>query len=160
MGDGQDLSAFAAAHSVPLTRFAFLLCGDRYQAEDLVQDAFAAVYRRFGERFAVQAPLAYARTTITHAYLAASRRRAATEIPVAEFPDRSAAPVDLAEQDAVWAALERISARQRAVLVMRYYLDLSDGAIAALLDCRRGTVRSLASRALAALRTDPTLEGE
>jgi RNA polymerase sigma factor (sigma-70 family) len=59
---------------------------------------------------------------------------------------------DAGEQDAMWRALAALPERQRAVLVLRYYLDLPDGEIASALGCREGTVRSLATRAFAALR--------
>lgn len=64
-------------------------------------------------------------------------------------------------QDSLWQGLRRLPPRQRTVLVLRFYADATDEEIAASLGCRRGTVRSLASRALAALRQDPTItEGD
>lgn len=160
VSEGPTLAAFAAAQSVPLTRFAYLLCGDHQRAEDLVQDTFLAVYRRFGELLPVAAPVAYARKTLVNAYLASSRRRSAAELPIAEIPEEPAPPDDLDLPGLMWRALTRLPPRQRAVLVLRYYLDQPDEVIAEALDCRRGTVRSLASRALAALRTDPTFTEE
>lgn len=156
--DGQSLSTFVAEQSVSLTRFAYLLCGDRHRAQDLVQSALVALYRRFGDALPVAAPVAYARKAIVNAHLAAARKHAASEVLVADAPDHATDPVDVVERDTLWAAISRLPPQQRAVLVMRYYLDLSDSAIAEALGRRRGTVRSLASRACASLRADPTLQ--
>lgn len=155
------LAAFADAHSVALTRFAYLLCGDRGLAEDLVQDAFVALYRRFGERIDLAAPVAYVRRVIVNAHISHARRKSATQTVLTEppdTPDSGADPADTVEQHAMWSVLATLSDRQRAVLVMRYYLDLSDADIAAALDCRESSVRSLATRAFAALRHDNRLD--
>lgn len=154
------LSEVAAQYSVSLTRFAYLICGDRQRAEDLVQDAFLAVYRRFGDVLSLAAPEAYLRRTIVNAHLAATRRRASSELPTDQMPDSPTSPEDPSDRDAMWRALGTLPARQRAVLVLRYYLDLPDPTIADLLSCRRGTVRSLAARAFAALRVHPDLAEE
>jgi RNA polymerase sigma-70 factor (sigma-E family) len=154
------LAEFAARQSVPLTRFGYLLCGDHQRAEDLVQEAFLAAYRRFGDVLPVAAPEAYLRKTIVNAHISSSRRRAASELPVDELPDSPEPPVDRSERDLLWRALAALPARQRAVLVLRYYLDLPDQEIADLLACRRGTVRSLAARAFATLRIHPALVEE
>jgi RNA polymerase sigma factor (sigma-70 family) len=77
-------------------------------------------------------------------------------------PDRGVEEGGSVEQDAMWRVLATLPDRQRAVVVLRYYLDLSDADIAAALGCRAGTVRSLAARAFAALRVHPefaTIEG-
>ena len=162
-GDGtlssgeSSLSEFAGAQSVALTRFAYLLCGDHQLAEDLVQDAFVALYRRFGETLPIAAPVAYARRVIVNAHISRGRRRASTETITDAVPETAAAMIDSSEQDAMWRALAVLPDRQRAVLVLRYYLDLPDAEIGDALDCRPGTVRSLATRAFAALRTHPEL---
>jgi RNA polymerase sigma-70 factor (sigma-E family) len=156
------LADFATANSVGLTRFAYLLCGDRGLAEDLVQDAFVALYRRFGERLPLEAPVAYARRTIVNGHISHARRRSASAVVLGAVPDRPVEERGSAEQDAMWQVLATLPDRQRAVLVLRYYLDLSDADIAAALGCRAGTVRSLAARAFAALRVHPefaTIEG-
>lgn len=155
--NGIALAAFADAHSVGLTRFAYALCGDRGLAEDLVQDAFYALYRRFGDTLPLAAPVAYARRTIVNGHISHWRRRGTTATVVGEVPERPTEDADTAEQDAMWRVLATLPDRQRAVLVMRYYLDLSDADIAAALDCREGTVRSLASRAFGGLREHPAL---
>lgn len=149
------LADFARDHSVGLTRFAYLLCGDRGRAEDLVQDAFLALYRRFGEQLPLEAPVAYARRTIVNAHISHARRRSATVM--ADVPDRPVDAVQHGDEDAMWRALATLPDRQRSVLVLRYYLDLSDHDIATTLDCKEGTVRSLAARAFATLRMRPGL---
>jgi RNA polymerase sigma-70 factor (sigma-E family) len=159
---GVPLAEFATANSVGLTRFAYLLCGDRGLAEDLVQDAFMALYRRFGERLPLDAPVAYARRAIVNGHISHTRRRSASALVFGEVPDRGVEEGGSVEQDAMWRVLAILPDRQRAVLVLRYYLDLSDADIAAALGCRAGTVRSLAARAFAALRVHPefaTIEG-
>jgi RNA polymerase sigma-70 factor (sigma-E family) len=153
------LAQFAAEHGVALTRFAYLLCGDRGRAQDLVQDTYLALYRRFGDELPIAAPVAYARRAIVHAQVSRARRRSSTETPVAELPEPAAVDPTVAEdeQDAMWRALATLPERQRTVLVLRYYADLPDSEIARLLGVRRGTVRSLATRAFAELRHAPQL---
>jgi RNA polymerase sigma-70 factor (sigma-E family) len=152
-----SLADFARAESVSLTRFAYVLCGDRGLAEDLVQDAFVALYRRFGPELPLEAPLAYARRTIVNAHISHTRRRATSSTVLGDPPDRPVEDTGHVLQDAMWHTLAALPDRQRAVLVLRYYLDLSDADIAATLDCREGTVRSLAARAFASLRANPAL---
>ena len=154
------LSDFVAEQGVTLTRFAYLLCGDRALAEDLVQDTYLSLYRRFGETLPLAAPVAYARRVIVNANISRGRARAAHELVTADPPDSAADVVDRADQDAMWRVLAGLPARQRAVLVLRYYADLSEREIAETLNCRPGTVRSLATRAFAALRTHPAFAEE
>jgi RNA polymerase sigma-70 factor (sigma-E family) len=153
------LAQFTAEHGVALTRFAYVLCGDRGRAEDLVQDTYLSLYRRFGDGLPLAAPVAYARRAIVNAHVSGSRRRSSRETPVAELPEVTAVDptADKDEQDAMWRMLATLPERQRAVLALRYYADLSDAEIARLLRVRRGTVRSLAARAFAELRRAPQL---
>jgi len=158
--DGITLTAFAKEHSRGLTAFAYLVCGDRGRAEDLVQDAFIAMYRRFGEFLPLEAPVAYARRAIVNGHVSLARKRITGATVIGPVPDRASDAVDHAEQDAMWRAIATLPDRQRHVLVLRYYVDLSDAEIARTLDCREGTVRSLATRAFSALRNHPELTGE
>jgi RNA polymerase sigma-70 factor (sigma-E family) len=160
VGDPVRLADFASMHTVGLTRFAYLICGDRGLAEDLVQDAFVALYRRFGEVLPIDAPLAYARRSIVNGNTSHGRRRMNSETALSDLPDGPDAAVDAVdhgEQDAMWRVLATLPERQRAVLVLRYYLDLPDHEIADALGCREGTVRSIAARAFAALRRHPDI---
>jgi RNA polymerase sigma-70 factor (sigma-E family) len=151
------LTAFAAQHSVGLTRFAYVLTGDRQLAEDLVQDCLLALHRRFGETLPIEAPVAYAHRVIVNGQVSRGRRLAGSEVVVQMVPDVGVDAADLSEQDAAWRMLAGLPHRQRAVLVLRYYVDLTDEEIARTLSCRVGTVRSLAARAFATLREHPEL---
>ena len=148
---GPSLGDFAREHGVELTRFAYLVSGDRTRADDLVQEVLLAMHRRFGARLEIEQPVAYARRAIVNANVSFNRRRSSTEVLTATDLDR---PVtDDQDPGDLWSLLATLPHRQRVVLVMRYYLGYSDAEIAGTLGCRRGTVRSLASRALADLRT-------
>lgn len=148
------LGGFSRQHGLALLRFAYLISGDRHRAEDLLQDVLLAMYRRFGDDLSLADPAAYARRALVNANVSWARRAASGEIAVADFRDdsRTVAEPDPTDRDALWQALRRLPERQRTVLVMRFYLDATDQDIARTLDCRPGTVRSLASRGLEALR--------
>ncbi|MEO7260954.1 MAG: SigE family RNA polymerase sigma factor [Jatrophihabitantaceae bacterium] len=154
---GQSLGDFARQHGLGLTRFAYLVSGDRSRADDLVQDVLLAMHRRFGARLAIEHPLAYARRAIVNANISWSRRRSSSEVLTAITVDRPVTDPDPGSGDELWLLLSKLPHRQRVVLVMRYYLDHSDAEIAETLGCRRGTVRSLASRALADLRAHDSI---
>jgi RNA polymerase sigma-70 factor (sigma-E family) len=140
-----------------LLRFAYLLCGDRNRAEDLLQDVLLAMYRRFPDDLPLENPTAYARKSLANANVSRARRRSSSELVVDFFPDTPELPRDdPAERDVLWRAMRQLPDRQRTVL--RFYADATDTDIATTLGCRRGTVRSLASRALATLRSDPSLD--
>jgi DNA-directed RNA polymerase specialized sigma24 family protein len=121
-GDRPTLTGFAAEQSVALTRFAHLLCGDRATAEDLVQDALLGLFRRFGDELPVRAPMSYARRAVLNAYLTRSRRRARREVVTDEVPEVAIGGDGVAGDGALWSALSTLADRQRAVLVLRYYL--------------------------------------
>jgi len=148
------LSDLATEHGLALTRFAYLICGDRARAEDLVQEVLLAMHRRFGPTLPVEDPLAYARRAIVNANISWSRRSTSREIPTARLPELAAEHAE--PDDQLWQLLHTLSGRQRAVLVLRYYLGYPDAEIADTLGCRRATVRSLAARALAELRARMT----
>jgi DNA-directed RNA polymerase specialized sigma24 family protein len=137
----QDLGDFAREHALELTRFAYLVSADRNRAEDLVQDVLLAMHRRFGDQLRIEQPLAYARRAIVTA--------TALDRPVRDAEPGSA--------EDLWQLVAGLPHRQRVVLVMRYHLGYTDAEIAETLGCRRGTVRSLASRALADLRASNEL---
>lgn len=151
---GMSLDRFVRDHALPLTRFAFLVSGDRGRAEDLVQEAFLSMHRRFGSSLSVDDPVRYARRCIVNANISRLRRRHVVELLSDETPDAPWSDVDSFDRDdaELWAALEVLPARQRAVLVSRYYLGDSDREIALMLGCRESSVRSLAARAFKTLR--------
>lgn len=156
---GVSLERFVAEHGLALTRFAYLVSGDRGRAEDIVQEAYLGLYRRWGGMLPPDLPAAYARKAIVRAQLSHNRRRWTTERPAAELPEVGSIDADAAEADGLWQLLTGLSHRQRCVLVLRYRYGCADDEIAETLGCRRATVRSLAARALAELRGSVTAAG-
>jgi RNA polymerase sigma-70 factor (sigma-E family) len=147
---------WARARLPALVRFAAALTGDRGLAEDVVQEVLIRAYGRWRRIVEMEQPEAYLRRMVTNEYLS-WRRRWSRITPQAEVPAAGVRPdhaVEHAERDAIHAELARLPRRQRAVLVLRYYEHLTDAEIADVLACPQGTVRSLASRALQALRGD------
>lgn len=127
-----------------MVRMATLLVGSEDTARDLVQDAFVRVHRKWDS---IDAPRAYLRRSVVNACTSHHRRR---------FLERRHAPTEtetsVLEPDELFDALEKLPARQRTALVLRYYSDLPEAEIAAAMGCRRGTVASLIHRGLASLR--------
>ncbi|MGG2461636.1 RNA polymerase sigma factor [Streptomyces sp. RGM 3693] len=144
------------AHRLKMVRLAVLLVDDRATAEDVVQDAFAALYKRHGEQLGeVDNALAYLRTAVVNAARSVLRRRRTardyTPPHEADAPSAEERVVLDEEHREVFAALGGLTARRREVLVLRYWGDLTEAEIAATLGISRGAVKSLASRALDAL---------
>lgn len=158
MSDGFD--AFVVARGHALTRFAHVLCGNLHLGEDLVQEVLVRAHRRWARIEEMEAPEAYVRKAIVREFLSWRRRRSSREAAMAELPDRPAVGGDLAAglaaRDEMWTLLAQLPRAQRAVLVLRFYQDMSDDEIAATLGCAPATVRAHASRALAKLRTAMT----
>jgi RNA polymerase sigma-70 factor (sigma-E family) len=149
-----ELEEYVAARGPALLRTAYLLCGDRYLAEDLVQEVLARLHRQW-RRLDVEHLDAYARAAVVRQFLSWRRRRAGNELLIAPGRETGAwsGHADAhAERDAVWAELAGLPRQQRAVLVLRYYEDLPDSRIAELIGCAPATVRAHAARALATLR--------
>jgi RNA polymerase sigma-70 factor (sigma-E family) len=155
-GDEAEFRAFVAARQQALLRTAYLLTGDRALAEDLVQTALTKTYLAWGRIRDKSAAEAYARAALVTTSTTWWRRRWHGERPTERLPDRPSASdptAALDERDEMWTAISRLPARQRAVIVLRYYEDLSEDEIARALGCSRGTVKSQAARALGTLRT-------
>ncbi|MFD6973574.1 RNA polymerase sigma factor [Streptomyces sp. NPDC059979] len=150
------------AHRLRMVRLAVLLVDDLATAEDVVQDAFTALYRRHGEQITeVDNALGYLRTAVVNTSRSVLRRRrtvrAWTPPAVADVPSAEDHVVlDEAHRE-VLAALGRLTPRRRQVLVLRYWADLSEAEIASTLGISRGAVKSSASRGLDAL--ERILEG-
>jgi RNA polymerase sigma-70 factor (sigma-E family) len=160
-GASDDFAAFASAELPRLLRFGHLLTGDRAAAEDLVQTALARVHLQWDRLRDRAAAPAYVRQAMVRQQSNRWSRLLSREHVVADVPERSdsAAPYDdVDERDAMWAALARLAPRQRAVLVLRYYEQLSEAEIANVLGCSAGTVKSQASKGLARLRADLSAE--
>ncbi|HJQ41667.1 MAG TPA: SigE family RNA polymerase sigma factor, partial [Jatrophihabitantaceae bacterium] len=152
---------FVQAQTAALLRTAYLLTGNGHSAEELVQDTLVRLFGKWDRVQAAEQPLAYVRRALANAYINDRRRASSREIRLDVIPER----VDvrdmtgrIADRDELWPLLLALPNRQRAAIVLRYYSDLSDAEIAAALDCRVGTVRSLISRGLATMRqsTDGT----
>ncbi len=158
--DDVDLAEFVHMRGVALIRFAYGLCGDRALAEDLVQEALVRLFRRFGVRMRADSPEASARQVVVRQFLQDRRRRRVptTDGPLPDLPSPDGARrSDLGEREVMWQLLAQLPAKQRAVLVLGYYEDLSDDEISRLMGCSPITVRTQRSRALAKLRAHPHL---
>ncbi|WP_127550591.1 SigE family RNA polymerase sigma factor [Actinoplanes sp. OR16] len=145
---------FAAARLPALSRYAVLLCGDREQARDLVQEVLARAFLKWRRVAAADDPYSYVRRMLTNEYLSFLRRRRLPTVAVDH--DMLAAPAPAPVDTDLWSLLGTLPRQQRAVIVLRYYEGLTDPEIADVLGCRPGTVRGYASRALAALRIELT----
>lgn len=153
--DEADFRAFVAARSTSLVWFAHVLTGDRHTAEDVVQTALSRTFAGWGRVKRKDNPEGYVRRAIVNTHLNGLRRRPWREQPHGEVPETATdrrPESDLDEREAMWHALASLPPRQRAVLVLRYYEDLTEADIAEVLGCSRGTVKSQASKALASLR--------
>ncbi|MBO0807809.1 MAG: sigma-70 family RNA polymerase sigma factor [Actinobacteria bacterium] len=152
----QFIEELYRGHALPLTRMALLLVGDKPSAEDVVQEAFLGLFRGLGRLHDPGRAAAYLRVSVLNGCRSVlrARSRARLRAVVPENPVVwSAESAALAGEDRreVLRAVARLPRRQQEVLVLRYFLGLSDQEIAADLGISRGTVVSTASRALAAL---------
>lgn len=142
-------------HAVGLVRFALMLVGDQTTAEDVVQEAFLGLYRAWDRIRDPDAVLGYLRTAVVNGARSVHRNRSrARLLRVPHDPpvwSAEAAAMDGEERRAVLAAIAKLPQRQREVLALKYYLDLSEHEVAAVLRVSRGTVAATGSRALAAL---------
>lgn len=128
-----------------LVRLGYLLTGSTAIGEDLAQDALVNLLRRWP----VEAPDAYARRSVVNAATNRARRDARERRHLATLREGVQEPP---ATDDLWPLVRALPQRQRAVVVLRYYEDLAEREIAAAMGCRPGTVKSTASKALAALR--------
>lgn len=150
------VEAVFAEHWTGLLRLAVLLVGDRVTAEDVVQDAFVGLQRRWRDLRDPTRALPYARAAVINGSRTVLRRRALVRRLGGgsyEPPIWSAESAAMLGEDrrAVMRALQRLPPRRRAVLILRYYLDLTDSEIADVLDISPSSVRSTATRALRTL---------
>jgi RNA polymerase sigma factor (sigma-70 family) len=122
-------------------------------AEDLTQTTYAKVYANWAKVCAADSPMAYTRTILTRSFLSHRRLRRSTEHPVETLPDSPQTGPDPAMRMDLLAALRQLPPRDRAVLVLRYWEDLSVARTAEVLGIRESACRNRAARALARLRT-------
>jgi RNA polymerase sigma-70 factor (sigma-E family) len=158
-GDG-EFAEFVRASSARLLRAAYLLTGDRHQAEDDVQTALVRTYTSWG-KIRRQDPFGYARRVLAN-HVIDRWRRPIREDATEELPERPVAgdfTDGVVTQEWLMRALAGLSARERAVVVLRHFCDLSEADVAAELKISLGTVKSTNSRALAKMRVaaDPRL---
>jgi RNA polymerase sigma-70 factor (sigma-E family) len=165
-GAAASVTALYAEHALGLVRLAVVMTGDRAAAEDIVQDAFLGLYRRWDRLPEMTAPLAYLRVSVVNGCKSALRRRSRfglwpgaglandldEAVPAADLAESAEASVLLSEeQRTVAAALWKLPRRQREAVVLRYYLDLSIEETAQVMGISPGTVKSATHRALAAV---------
>jgi len=152
-----DFEEYASARGPALLRLALVLTGDHQLAQDLTQSTLLDVFLHWRKVSRAEQPDAYVRRMMVNTYLGWRRRRwfserpsltAPPDLPVADHAQH------VVDEDACRQALARLSPRARTVLALRYYEDLDDRAIADVLGVGVSSVRSTASRALAALRRD------
>jgi RNA polymerase sigma-70 factor (sigma-E family) len=156
----ERFDAFVAARGRALWRSAWLLTGDHQLAEDLVQTALAKAWPKWRGIVHEGRFEAYVRRTLFTTYVAWWRRRWNGEHPTAAPPERAARAGDPELGQDLLAALAGLPRMQRAVVVCRWFEDLSEAETAERLGIAVGTVKSHGSRALASLRTSPRLKEE
>lgn len=158
-GPDDDFAAFAAAAAAPLARTAWLLTGSVADTEDLVQEALLRTYLAW-RRARIDDPLAYARRVLVNRHVdrwRRARREVAAWLRHGTEPEATPATVvsrDTDDRDQAVRLLQRLTPRERAIVVLRHYADLSEAQVARELGVSVGTVKSTASRALARMRAE------
>jgi len=146
-----SFDAFVRARLPALTRFAYAVTGDPHTAADLVQDALERTGLHWSRIERGGDPEAYVKRAIVNGRISRWRRQRRESL-VEEVPEMRAPQAAPARDEVMWQLLATLPRRQRAVLVLRYYEDMSEEQIARTLGCAPGTVKSQASKALAKLR--------
>src|ERR1700755_2181677 len=154
-GREEQFHEFVRVRSAALLRLAFLVSADVNLAEDLLQTTLSKTYLAWRRLDGMDSVEAYARRVLVNTATSWWRRRWRGEQPTLALPERpSADQTDaVAERDAMWQAVATLPGRARAVIVLRYYEDLTESDAAALLGVSIGTIKSQSARALATLRT-------
>jgi RNA polymerase sigma-70 factor (sigma-E family) len=148
----QSYREYVAGNLERLRRTAFLLCGDWHTADDLASTVLVKLYRHWRRAARFEHLDAYVRRMLLHAWLDERRRPWRRETATESLPDASAPSPDSDRRLAVLSLLGSLPPRRRAVLVLRYFCDLSVEETAAALGCSAGTVKSQTARALESLR--------
>jgi RNA polymerase sigma-70 factor (sigma-E family) len=153
MATDEDFRGFFAQHYERLCRLGFLLTGDPAQAEDLAQDALVRTWRRWRLVGKPNNPGTYARKVLVNRHRSLLRRALVeARYRYRDRPTEGSSDEHPEDVIVLWAATRRLPPRQQAVLVLRYYEDLSEAEIARVLGIPAGTVKTLARRGLARLR--------
>jgi RNA polymerase sigma-70 factor (sigma-E family) len=153
-GSDEEFDGFMRGRWPAMVRLAYALTGDAGHAEDVAQAAFARAYASWGRVRRAGDPDAYVRRIVINEHRSRFRKRRVAEELRGDLADTLGGPSQPGPEDRgeLLDALDRLGPRQRAVIVLRYWLDLSEAETAAALGCSVGTVKSQASRALATLR--------
>jgi RNA polymerase sigma-70 factor (sigma-E family) len=153
--DSQRVSVLYQTHALALVKLAFLMTGDQPTAEDVVQDAFLGLTRRWRSLQDQDNALGYLRTSVLNGCRSVHRVRFRRQGITLNAPPDAASAEDLAilgeVNSQVLVAIRRLPARQREAVVLRYYLDMTEDQAARAMGVSRGTVKSATSRGLAAL---------
>ena len=155
---------YAVASWATLYRSAYLLAGNHADAEDLAQQTLIKVHSAWSKVSASDSMNAYVRRILTNTFLSSRRPlRRRRELLTDEIADWSGAATTAGTSDerlTLWPHVKQLPPQQRAVIVLRYFEDLSEGEIAEALGCSRGTVKSTAHRALRSLKAALGADGE
>jgi RNA polymerase sigma-70 factor (sigma-E family) len=154
---GGGLAELYERHAGAAVGLAYLLTGDRYLAEDLVQEAFVRVAGRFRHLRDEGAFEAYLRRTVVNLFTSQLRRRRLERAYLqreASRPPAAHEDPDVAGRDELWKAVQRLPERQRAAVVLRYYEDRSEREVATTMGCSNAAAKSLIQRGMQALRAD------
>lgn len=157
-----EFREFVIVRSPSLLRAAWLLTGNEASAHDLVQVTLLKAWSRWERVIRADAPEAYVRKVLMSTFLTWRRRRWHGELAVPELPELATSADEISRADvraSVAAALRALPPRQRAVVVLRYFADLTEAQAAMALGCSVGTVKSQTARALARLKASPALAG-
>lgn len=154
-----DFETFAAARWPRLLRTAYLLTGDHHEAEDLVQVTLAKLYPAWPRVRDLDEPDAYVRRALVNNNLSRFRKRRVVQLLTPRLPERAqeGGAARTEQRSLLLEALGTLPPRQRAVVVLRYWEDLSEQQAADVLGCSPGNVKSQASRGLRKLRDHPAL---
>ena len=157
--EDEEFREFMASRWPGLVRLGYGLTGDRGLAEDLAQSALAKAYASWARVRRADDPDAYVRRILINANSNRFRKRRVSEHSAEQVPETGVmdAADSFDQRSVLIAALMELPPRQRAVVVLRYWEDLSEAQVASIMGCSVGTVKSQASRALARLRTSAQL---
>jgi RNA polymerase sigma-70 factor (sigma-E family) len=154
MNTDEDFAEFVAARWPSLYRLAYLLAASPTAAEDLLQTTLEKAYMNWSRIGRMEYAEAYVRRMLANAMVSSRRRAWIGERPTEELPEETgdSAEDPVLNRSLFWPLVCALPARQRAVIVLRYYEDLTEAQIADVLGCAPGTVKSQSSAAIGALR--------
>jgi len=158
-----DYTDFVSARWSSLYRFSYLLAGSHAAADDLLQNALLRVYLKWDKVTRADVPESYVHRMLVNEHVSQGRRAwRRRELATDEPPELATGSheVGAVDQTDLWRLVHSLPPRQRAVIVLRYYEDLSEAEIARVLDCSQGTVKSQASAAMRSLRSAYLADGE